>query len=469
MQRNWIGRSEGAEIVFRVDGAGHRHARLHDAAGHALRRDVLRAGARASAGRAAGRRHRPPAGGRGLRRATPRRARRVERERRRRTASSPAATSIEPGQRRADSDLGRRLRPDGVRHRRDHGRALRTTSATSSSRSATTSRSSRSSSRPTATAGRRRVRRAHRRRGAGQLGAVLRAAGARGEARDRRVARTGTGAGRLAVGYRLRDWLLSRQRYWGCPIPIVHCGDCGIVPVPEDELPVVLPEVEDYLPKGTLAAGGGRGLGAASTCPRCGGPARRETDTMDTFVDSSWYFMRYCDPHNDEAPFDRELVDYWLPVDQYIGGIEHAILHLLYSRFFIKVLNDIGLRRLPRAVRAPVHPGDGATWAARRCRSRRATSSARRPSSSAYGADAVRLYILFIGPADQDVEWHDDGIEGIARFLRRLWRVDARRRRAAGRGGRFRRPRSRARRTRRSQGHGRHRPPLRRSTRRSRR
>ena len=187
---------------------------------------------------------------------------------------------------------------------------------------------------------------------------------------------------RATVNYRLRDWLLSRQRYWGCPIPIVHCERCGIVPVPEDDLPVVLPEVEDYAPRGRSP------LAAAEDwvndgCPSCGGPARRETDTMDTFVDSSWYFLRYCDAHNDEAAVGPGGVDRWMPVDQYIGGVEHAILHLMYARFFTKALTDLGHLDVQEPFARLFTAGDDHARRARRCPSRGATSSRRRPTSSA--------------------------------------------------------------------------------------
>jgi leucyl-tRNA synthetase len=229
------------------------------------------------------------------------------------------------------------------------------------------------------------------------------------------------GLGRPAVNYRLRDWLLSRQRYWGCPIPIIHCDGCGIVPVPESDLPVLLPEIDDYLPRGRSP------LAAAEEwvnvpCPACGRPAKRETDTMDTFVDSSWYFLRYTDPRNDEAPFDRSLVDYWLPVDQYIGGIEHAILHLMYARFFTKALADGGLLGFSEPFARLFNQGMIYRFGAKMSKSKGNVVS---PDElvDRFGADALRLYILFMGPADQDKEWQDTGVEGMWRFLARLWRV----------------------------------------------
>ena len=233
------------------------------------------------------------------------------------------------------------------------------------------------------------------------------------------------GKGNLSVNYRLRDWLISRQRYWGTPIPIIHCPRCGAVPVPYEDLPVVLPEVEDYKPRGRSP------LAAAEdwvhvTCPQCGGPAERETDTMDTFVDSSWYFLRYCDANNDEEAWDPAIVARWMPVDQYIGGVEHAILHLLYARFFTKALADLG--HLPPEIQEPfaalftqgmiLRDGDKMS---------KNKGNVVSPNSIAqqYGADTARAYILFIGPPDQDADWSDSGVEGMYRFLGRLWRLAA--------------------------------------------
>jgi leucyl-tRNA synthetase len=229
------------------------------------------------------------------------------------------------------------------------------------------------------------------------------------------------GLGHSAVNYRLRDWLLSRQRYWGCPIPVIHCEGCGIVPVPEADLPVLLPDVVDYMPKGRSP------LAAAEewvnvTCPSCGGPAKRETDTMDTFVDSSWYFLRYTTPHDDTGPFERDIVDYWLPVNQYIGGIEHAILHLMYARFFTKALYDMDLLGFQEPFARLFNQGMIYRFGHKMSKSKGNVVS---PDEliDRYGADALRLYILFMGPADQDKEWQDTGVEGMWRFLTRLWRV----------------------------------------------
>ena len=229
------------------------------------------------------------------------------------------------------------------------------------------------------------------------------------------------GRGRPAVSFRLRDWGFSRQRYWGCPIPIVYCSECGIVPVPDDELPVLLPDVEDYRPKGKPPlASNEEWLNVP--CPSCGGPGQREADTMDTFVDSSWYFLRYCDPGNDQAPFSRELVDFWMPVDQYVGGIDHATGHLLYSRFWVKVLNELGLVGFREPFARLFHQGWVRQGGTKMSKSR-GNVTAPDQLADMYGADAVRLYILFVGPADQDMDWTEEGVEGIARFLRRLWRI----------------------------------------------
>jgi leucyl-tRNA synthetase len=229
------------------------------------------------------------------------------------------------------------------------------------------------------------------------------------------------GLGHAKIGYRLRDWLLSRQRYWGCPIPIVHCGACGTVPVPDDELPVLLPEVEDYVPKGRSPLAAAEEW-VAVDCPQCGGPARRETDTMDTFVDSSWYFLRYADPHNDRAPFDPQIADYWLPVNQYIGGVEHAILHLLYARFFTKVMNDIGLLGF-REPFARLFTQGMVYYRGHKMSKSKGNVVDPDEYTARYGADAVRLYLPFLGPVDQDAEWQDTGFEGMVRFLHKLWRV----------------------------------------------
>jgi leucyl-tRNA synthetase len=229
------------------------------------------------------------------------------------------------------------------------------------------------------------------------------------------------GLAEATIGYRLRDWLISRQRYWGPPIPIVHCEQCGEVPVPDEQLPVLLPEIEEFLPKGRSP------LAAAEDwvnvdCPACGGAARRETDTMDTFVDSSWYFIRYTDPHNDAEPFSRAMADYWLPVNQYIGGVEHAILHLLYARFFTKVMNDLGLVGFREPFARLFTQGMLHYHGAKMSKSK---GNVITPDDyiDRFGADAVRMYLLFIGPVEQDAEWQDSGFEGIVRFLHRLWRV----------------------------------------------
>ncbi len=229
------------------------------------------------------------------------------------------------------------------------------------------------------------------------------------------------GRGRFAVNYRLRDWGFSRQRYWGCPIPVVYCDQCGIVPVPEEDLPVVLPEIEDYKPRGQPP------LAQAEEwvnvdCPRCGGRARRETETMDTFVDSSWYFLRYCDARNDTAPFDRAAVDYWNPIDLYIGGVDHATVHMIYARFWIKVLNELGLVGF-REPFAAFFSNGWVTLGKTKMSKRAGNVVGPDEFLDRYGADACRLNILFLGPANEDMEWTEASVEAMTRFVRRLWSV----------------------------------------------
>jgi len=231
------------------------------------------------------------------------------------------------------------------------------------------------------------------------------------------------GFGKGTIQYRIKDWGISRQRYWGTPIPMVYCDACGVAPVPESELPVLLPADIKLTGKGQSPLSNAPEF-VATTCPKCGGPARRETDTMDTFVDSSWYFYRYTDPQIDTAPVSREAVDYWFPVDQYIGGIEHAILHLIYMRFFTKVMKDIGLVNFSEPVARLFTQGmvikDGSKMSKSKGNVVDPTAMFER-----YGADTVRLYMLFAAPPEKDLDWSDSGIEGASRFLNRVYRVVA--------------------------------------------
>ena len=231
------------------------------------------------------------------------------------------------------------------------------------------------------------------------------------------------GSGRRAVNFRLRDWLLSRQRFWGCPIPIVHCPSCGEVAVPDDELPVVLPDLRgaDLLPKGTSP------LAAAEDwvnvlCPSCGGPAKRDSDTMDTFVDSSWYFLRYCSPHDEDGPFDVEAVRRWMPAEQYVGGVEHAILHLLYSRFFTKVLHDMGMVEFVEPFTDLLNQGVVINQGKKMSKSL-GNGVDLGDQLAAFGVDAVRLTLVFAGPPEDNIDWADLSPGGSLRFLQRAWRL----------------------------------------------
>jgi leucyl-tRNA synthetase len=227
--------------------------------------------------------------------------------------------------------------------------------------------------------------------------------------------------GKSQVNFRLRDWLISRQRYWGAPIPIVYCDKCGEVAVPDDQLPVYLPTDVEFKPTGQSPLAE-RASFVNTTCPKCGGSAKRETDTMDTFICSSWYFLRYCSPHEDKNAFARSKVDYWMPVEQYIGGVEHAILHLLYSRFFTKVLKDQGLLDFDEPFTNLLTQGMVLKDGAKMSKSKGNTVSPEETVSQ-FGADTARLFILFAAPPERDLEWSDAGVEGAFRFLNRVWRL----------------------------------------------
>jgi leucyl-tRNA synthetase len=231
----------------------------------------------------------------------------------------------------------------------------------------------------------------------------------------------GRDLGKAAVSYRLRDWLLSRQRYWGCPIPVVYCDTCGIVAVPDEQLPVELPDIDDYAPKGRSPLAAAEDW-VRTTCPSCGGDARRETDTMDTFVDSAWYFLRYCDANNEDAAWDRGVLRSWMPVDQYIGGVEHAILHLMYARFFVKALADMDLLDVQEPFARLFTQGMVTRDGAKMSKTKGNTVS---PADfvERYGADTLRCYILYVGHPAEGGDWSDEGIDGLFRFLARLWRA----------------------------------------------
>ncbi|RYB89693.1 leucine--tRNA ligase [Nocardioides glacieisoli] len=233
----------------------------------------------------------------------------------------------------------------------------------------------------------------------------------------------GQGVGRGTVNFRLRDWLLSRQRYWGAPIPIIHCPVDGEVPVPEDQLPVTLPMLKgsDLKPKGTSPLGGATDW-VNVECPTCGGPATRDTDTMDTFVDSSWYMFRYCSPHEAERPFDSDLVNAWMPSQLYVGGVEHAVLHLLYGRFFTKVLNDMGLVDFREPWSAQLNQGFVINQGKKMSKSL-GNGVNLGEQLSAFGVDAVRLTLVFAGPPEDDIDWANMSPEGSLRFLQRAWRL----------------------------------------------
>ncbi|MFC2056961.1 leucine--tRNA ligase, partial [Chloroflexota bacterium] len=229
------------------------------------------------------------------------------------------------------------------------------------------------------------------------------------------------GYGGHATTYRIRDWLISRQRYWGTPIPMIYCDKCGVVPVPEEDLPVLLPEDAEFKPTGESPLKYVEQF-VNITCPRCSAPAKRETDTMDTFMCSNWYFLRYTSPHFDTAPFDQEKIKYWLPVDLYTGGAEHAVMHLLYFRFFLKAIRDMGLVDFDEPVARLFNQG---IIIAERQKMSKSRGNVITPDEyvSELGVDVVRAYLMFIGPWEQGGEWNDSGISGVSRWLNRIWKL----------------------------------------------
>jgi leucyl-tRNA synthetase len=231
--------------------------------------------------------------------------------------------------------------------------------------------------------------------------------------------------GRRQVTYKMRDWLISRQRYWGAPIPIIHCPDCGAVPVPEDDLPVLLPETDDFAPMGDGRSPLARVTDWVNTpCPQCGGPAQRETDTMDGFACSSWYFLRFANPFYADGPFDPAAVQRWLPVDTYVGGAEHAVMHLLYARFWTKVMADAGLIEFDEPFSQLLNQGMLLSAVDGRKMSKSGGNVVTPDEVVArHGTDALRAYVLFLGPFEAEVTWDDTGIKGVTRFLDRYWRV----------------------------------------------
>jgi leucyl-tRNA synthetase len=236
--------------------------------------------------------------------------------------------------------------------------------------------------------------------------------------------------GKPAITFRLKDWGVSRQRYWGTPIPAIHCATCGVVPVPDDQLPVLLPQQIQITGTGRSPLEEVPEF-VNVKCPNCGEPARRETDTMDTFVDSSWYFYRYCDPKNSTAPYDSKKFDYWFPIDQYIGGVEHAILHLIYSRFWTKVMRDIGLTKYDEPVKKLFTQGMVIRNGQKMSKSVGNVVAADEVADQ-HGADSARLFALFAAPPEKDVDWIDAGVEGVYRFLGRVYRFVTRNVNSAG-------------------------------------